>query len=215
MQKTEILLIRHGETDWNAERRLQGFLDIGLNARGRQQAEALGVALSTESFDAIWSSDLQRAMTTAEAIGAACGIPVQVDSALRERCFGALEGLRHSEIMERYPEAFVAWQSRSEDYRFPDGKNDAETLTEFAARVTQAVRRIVGQTPGKKIVVVCHGGVLDCLYREAIGVPQSDRNAVEKRNAGINRLIYDGEGFHIVAWADVSHLNKPALDEIG
>lgn len=215
MQATTILLIRHGETDWNAERRLQGHLDIGLNARGRQQAAALAAVLANESFDAVWSSDLQRAGDTALAIAAPADMPVQIDTGLRERCFGALEGLRHGEIESRYPEAYVAWQARHADFRYPAGVNAAETLSEFAERSLAAVRRIAAHHAGRKIVVVSHGGVLDCIYREAIGVPHSDLIAVEKRNAGINRLVCSGDRIDIIAWGDVAHLSKPALDEIG
>lgn len=215
MQPTELLLIRHGETSWNAECRLQGHIDIALNEKGQQQAEALGAALAAERIDAVWSSDLQRAVETACAIAGRHALTVRIDPALRERCFGALEGLQPDDIERQYPDAYAAWRGRDETFVFPSGRHVAETLAAFAARVVHGLRHIASQHAGGRIAVVTHGGVLDCIHRQAYGVPQSDPSPVEKRNAGINRLsVQDGQ-FRIVTWCDVSHLGRPALDEVG
>ena len=112
---TTILLIRHGETPWNAERRLQGHIDIALNDTGLQQAAALGQALAGEPLAAVLSSDLQRARQTAQAVASLHDLPVQADPLLRERCYGAFEGLLYADIAAQYPHEYAQWQSRQID----------------------------------------------------------------------------------------------------
>ncbi|MGZ3158133.1 MAG: histidine phosphatase family protein [Burkholderiaceae bacterium] len=211
---TEILLIRHGETAWNAERRLQGHLDIGLNAAGLRQARALGQALLEEPLDAIYASDLQRAMHTAQAIATPRGMAVQIDLGLRERCYGAFEGLRHAEISERYPQEFAAWRAREMDVRYPDGKNVAETLREFSARVLTAITGIASRANHKKIAIVTHGGVLECVYREAKGLGYAAPRDFDILNASINRIVWNGDCLQVIQWSDVTHLVDTALDEV-
>jgi 2,3-bisphosphoglycerate-dependent phosphoglycerate mutase len=216
---TEILLIRHGETAWNAEKRLQGHLDIPLNVEGERQAAALGAALAGEPLDAIFSSDLQRALQTALAVAAPRGMQIVIDKGLRERCFGAFEGLQYREIESRYPEAYAAWRARDWHARYPEGKHVAETLDELHVRVTSTVHRLLRQKSYRKVAIVTHGGVLDCLYRVA-----SDRldftapRDFEVLNASINRVRWNEEGLHLVQWADVAHLahldDSAILDEI-
>jgi probable phosphoglycerate mutase len=213
---TEILLIRHGETDWNTEKRLQGHLDIGLNAEGLRQAQALGQALLNESLDAVYASDLQRAKHTAQAIAAPRGMTVQTHIGLRERCYGAFEGLRHADISERYPREFAAWRAREMDVRYPDGNNIAETLREFSARVLKAITDIASRHnhEDKKVAIVTHGGVLECVYREAKGIGYGSPRDFDILNASINRLLWNGDCFQVIQWSDVTHLVNTALDEI-
>jgi len=210
---TDILLIRHGETEWNVEKRLQGHCDIALNAEGRRQAAALGRALRDEPLDAIFSSDLQRARDTAQAIAAARGMTVQTDPGLRERCFGAFEGLIHSEIGARYPADFLAWKERDLDARYTAGEREAETLREFAARALATVARLAAIDGHERIAVVTHGGVLDTLYRHAHALGYEHPRNFDVLNASINRLKWDGARFHVLQWADVAHLAQTALDE--
>lgn len=210
---TEILLIRHGETDWNVEKRLQGHHDIGLNREGVRQATALGRALLKEPLDAIFSSDLQRAYDTAQAIAMPRGMKVQLERGLRERCFGAFEGLVHPEIAERYPDGYAAWKRRDIDTRYPSGEFDAETLREFSARAIAAIVRLAA-TPGyQKIAIVTHGGVLDSVYRSAKSMGYEHPRDFDVLNASINRVRWDGTNFEILEWADVTHLAHAALDE--
>lgn len=210
----EIILIRHGETAWNAERRLQGHLDIALNDEGERQVAALGQALAGERFDAIYSSDLQRARQTAEAVGAVQAMPITIDAGLRERCYGAFEGLLYDDIAHLYPEAHAAWKAGDADARFPQGERVAETLNEFFARANGTLARIINAAPARKIAVVSHGGVLDCVYRAVKGVHIGATREFDVLNASINRLEWDGERLHIRQWADVAHLTMPALDEL-
>lgn len=211
---TEILLIRHGETDWNAERRLQGHLDIPLNAEGQRQAAALGRALRNEQINAIFASDLQRAIKTAEAIAEPQGMKVMIDAGLRERGFGAFEGLLRTEMASAYPDAFAALQSRDIDACYPAGKNVAETLREFSARVMHTMTRLAATGQHKKIVMVTHGGVLDCVYRATNGMPLSKTRDFDILNAGLNRIEWDGAHFQVKEWGNVAHLVEPTLDEL-
>ena len=211
---TEILLIRHGETDWNAERRLQGHIDIALNAEGLRQAQALGRALRGEALDAVFSSDLQRAYHTAQAIAAGRGIEVQTDPGLRERCYGAFEGLRHDDIRQRYPQAYAAWQARELDARLPAGERTAETLREFAARAVGAVAGLAVAHNLRRIAVVSHGGLLECICREARGIGWDAPRDFDIRNASINRLHWNGNALRVLEWGNVAHLRQDALDEV-
>jgi broad specificity phosphatase PhoE len=136
---TTLLLVRHGETNWNAERRWQGHADVPLNERGREQARALAEQLAGESIDAIYSSDLSRARDTAEIVGARLNVPVVVDADLREIDVGAVEGLTWEEA-----QAFEGWQGEPHELH--------------AARVLAAVNRIAERHPGERILVVTHGG---------------------------------------------------------
>ncbi len=192
---TEIFLIRHGETAWNAERRLQGHLDIPLNAEGERQAAALARALANEKFDAIVSSDLGRARSTAQAVAVAQGMPLSTDPALRERCFGAFEGLLYEELEARFPEAHAQWRARDPHARYPDGERRAETFAEFAQRAVDAVIRIAQAHRGQRIALFSHGGVLDCLYRLATRLALDAPRTWHIGNTGINRLLYTDSGF--------------------
>ncbi|HJV81131.1 histidine phosphatase family protein [Noviherbaspirillum sp.] len=212
---TEILLIRHGETAWNARKRLQGHLDIPLNAEGELQAAALGYALMSEPLDAIFSSDLQRARQTAKAIAAPRGMTVALDPGLRERCYGAFEGMLYAEIGARYPEAYTAWQSRDIDARFPKGVHEAETLREFSQRAVGTIIRIASQGQYRRIALVAHGGVLECAYRAAQDVGFEHARDFDIFNASINRFVWDGKKLQLLRWGDVSHLEtQQSLDEI-
>jgi probable phosphoglycerate mutase len=211
---TDILLIRHGETAWNRMRRMQGHIDIGLNDEGQRQARSLARALQSERPAAIYASDLQRARDTAQAVADTHQLPVHIDSALRERCYGAFEGLMYDEISIQYPEAFALWQSRDPQARFPAGEREAETLEEFHQRSVDVVTRIAQQHPDQRIVIVTHGGVLDCLYRAAHGLSITSPRDFAILNAAINRLQWDGHTFRVLQWGDAAHIEADGLDEI-
>ncbi|MNR90438.1 Glucosyl-3-phosphoglycerate phosphatase [compost metagenome] len=210
---TEILLIRHGETEWNVGKRLQGHTDVALNREGMRQAAALGRVLLNEPLDAIYSSDLLRAYDTAQAVALPRGMTVKTELDLRERCFGGFEGLNHPEIEAKFPEDYAAWKRRDIDARYPSGERHAETLREFAARAVDCIAR-VASTPGyRKIAVFTHGGVLDSVYRRVKNMGYEHPRDFEVLNASINRVSWDGQNFQILQWADVSHLAQASLDE--
>jgi len=211
---TEILLIRHGETAWNAERRLQGHLDIPLNEEGERQAAALARVLAGEEVDMIISSDLSRAASTARAVAEVHGLPLHTDASLRERCFGAFEGLLYDELPSHFPEAYAQWKARDPHARYPDGEGRAETFAEFAQRAVDAVCRIAEAHRGKRLIVVSHGGVLDAVYRAANDIDITAPRDFDVLNASINRVQWDGEKLKVLRWSDNAHL-MAALDELG
>jgi probable phosphoglycerate mutase len=214
---TDILLIRHGETDWNVDKRLQGHIDIPLNAEGQRQAAALGRALGNEPLDAIYASDLQRARDTAQAVATLQGKDVHIDEALRERCYGGFEGLQHHDIAQRYPQDYAAWKARELDARYPAGERVAETMREFSERAVGAVTRLIRHSNSRqhrKIAIVTHGGVLECIYRWSRQTGFAHARDFDIFNAGINRMQWDGERLRIAQWADVAHLSANVLDEV-
>ncbi len=215
----EILLIRHGETAWNAEKRMQGHLDIGLNAAGLRQAAALGHALRHEQLDVIISSDLQRALQTAQAVAAGREMAVATDAGLRERCFGVFEGLLYADLATAHPHAYAAWKARELDVRYPPGVNKAETLREFSARALATIGRLAAAGAHRKIALVTHGGVLECAYRAATGTSLQSARDFDILNASVNRLHWTPAGMQVAHWGDVRHLQDDllapgALDEI-
>lgn len=201
---TQVLLVRHGQTDWNLAQRVQGQLDIPLNHAGRAQAAALGRALATEPLDAIYSSDLMRAYETAAAVAAQPGQPeVRPEAGLRERRFGSFEGLSFAEIEARFPRDNERWRTRDLAYA-PGGHG--EPLPVFHERALVAVTRLAQRHLGGRILLVSHGGVLDCLYRAAQGLGLQAGRHWPLGNAQINRLLYTGEAFTLLLWGDEAHL---------
>lgn len=216
---TEILLIRHGETAWNAVRKLQGHLDIPLNAEGRRQAKALAAGLQQEKLAAIISSDLQRAMQTAGEIARLQGISTRIDAALRERCFGDFEGKLYSELPELYPDEYAHWRSRDPDFHFPakqdDANNVGESIREFQQRTINAILHYATQYQGKKIAIVAHGGVLECAYRAAMNLPLNAERTITIYNASINRFHIQDKLLTLINWGERAHLEEAGLDEMG
>ncbi len=210
MTECELVLVRHGETPWNRDRRLQGHIDIDLNEEGRRQARAVAVRLARERVDALYTSDLRRARKTADAIALATGVTVQPDPSLRERNYGVLEGHRLDELSERFPVEYAQWQARQPHAEIERG----ETLAAFHARICASVERIARLHPGQRVVVTAHGGVLDCVYRLASGTALEAKRSWDLLNASINCVRYDGHRFALGAWADVTHLVGDGLDEV-
>lgn len=207
---TRVFAIRHGETAWNRDKRIQGQLDVPLNETGRAQAQRLGEVLAGESVDVVYSSDLGRARETAAAAAAALGHPVQLDPGLRERSFGVFQGQTWQEIAERWPDYSERWRRRDPDF----GAEGGETLQEFYARSVSAVERVLQRHAGQTVLIVTHGGVLDCLYRAATRLPLQAPRTWTLGNAAINRLLFSDAGFTLVGWNDDAHLGGLGLDEL-
>lgn len=210
MQITRIVAIRHGETAWNAESRLQGQLDIPLNARGERQAAVLADALRDEGLAAVYASDLGRSWQTAQALAGPLGLPLQPETGLRERCFGVLQGHTYAEIDARWPALARRWRVRDPDFA-PEG---GESLRHFQARCLATVARLVLGHAGQTIALVSHGGVLDSLYRAANHLPLDVPRTWLLGNAVINRLLHTPQGLSLVGWNDGAHLDALARDEI-
>jgi probable phosphoglycerate mutase len=198
---TELIVMRHGETDWNRQQRFQGQIDVPLNAAGLAQATRLGQRLADEWFDAVVASDLQRARTTAEL--AATGRDIACEPLWREQSFGVLEGLDAPTIIERHPQLWAQWLLHDADYALPGG---GESVRMFQTRVLAALQRVVQQHPGARVAVFTHGGVLDMLWRAARNAPLHGPRVCDIPNTGINRLRWSEGALEILEWADAAHL---------
>jgi len=213
--KTTILLIRHGETAWNAVRRLQGHIDIPLNEQGERQAAALARALSAERLDAIVSSDLQRAMQTAQAVAARhAHLRLATDPQLRERAYGVFEGMLYPDIERQYPDDFARWHARDIDAVMPAGGRLAESFRQFYQRSIAALQAVAARHAGQTVAVVAHGGVLECAYRAAQGIQLDSPRDFQVRNASINRFSMVDEKFVLDSWGEVAHLALPTMDDV-
>lgn len=202
---TELIFLRHGETEWNRALRFQGQVDVPLNAVGLMQAQRLAVRLQSEQVDALVCSDLQRALQTAQPLGQALHLTPVCDAGLREQNFGQVDGMRIEDIQNDFPDEWAQWLQFDADYALPG----AESQTQFHARVMAAVARHVAKRP-RCLVVVAHGGVLDMVYRSAQGMSLSGPRQCLIPNAAVNRLNAQWNGehltLHITEWADVRHL---------
>lgn len=193
----ELIVVRHGETDWNRIRRLQGQTDIPLNTNGREQADRLRDALASEPIAAIHASDLSRALETARPIAGRLGLPIRTDARLRERHYGVLEGKTFPEIVEALPDEAERLRARDADHAMPGG----ESQRTFFHRVVAAVTAIAMAEPRGPVLIVTHGGVLDMLHRAATGLPLDAERQCAIPNAVVNRLDFDDGRFAVRAWA--------------
>ena len=219
MVATRIIAIRHGETDWNAETRIQGHKDIALNARGQWQARQVARALADEAIARIYSSDLVRAHATAQAIAQKnqneSARTVHMHTGLRERGFGLFEGHTYAAIEAQWPEDSRRWRQREPDFAPPGGESPVQVLE----RVGQTVTQLAAAHLGEQIVLVAHGGVMDMLYRLATRQTVNAPRSWELGNTAINRLLWTPDGLTLVGWSDTRHLEVDgagaALDEFG
>jgi len=219
----DLILIRHGETSWNVERRLQGHLDIALNDNGMAQAQALADALGKEQLDAIICSDLQRALQTAQTIAQHNNLPCLVQPAWRERNFGGFEGELISTLSNRFPVEYANWRIHNVDSVFPPnakGECTGESIRQFHARIENALLSLVREFEGKKIAVITHGGILECAYRIAHQLPLNAPRQTTMLNASLNRFVLSAENsepgsltLRLVQWGDTTHLTS-SLDEL-
>ena len=210
LEPTRIIAIRHGETSWNVDTRIQGHLDIPLSANGRWQAERLASALKDEPLAAIYASDLTRAWETAQYLGRVQGLEVIKEVGLRERGFGDFQGKTFAEIEALLPDQSLRWRQRDPDFSPAGG----ESLVALRSRVISAAQRLAALHPGQLIAMVGHGGVMDVLYRAATRLDIQAPRTWALGNAAINRLLWTPDGFSLVGWADTHHLDDDALDEI-
>lgn len=199
-----LIAVRHGETDWNRIRRLQGHTDIPLNANGFAQADRLAEALAGEPIAAVHASDLSRAVATAEPAARRLKLPIRRDPRLRERDYGVLEGKTFPEILASFPDEAERLRLRDPAHTIPGG----ESQRSFYHRVVEAVSSIAnggaagGLDDGDALLIVTHGGVLDMLYRAAFGHPLDAERTWPTPNAVINRLNYGDGRFTVTGWAE-------------
>jgi probable phosphoglycerate mutase len=208
--ETAFIVLRHGETAWNAEHRIQGHLDSPLNEEGLAQALLLGERLAHEPLDAFYSSDLGRAVQTAQPIADRTGRRPLLTDRLRERCLGVFQGLTSSECERAYPAHYRAFHSRKPDHAMPGG----ESVRQVYERIASFFTDTAAAHPGQRVVVVTHGGVLDALYRLAMRVPLDKLRDFPVYNASLNWLRHANDRWTVDRWGDISHLTRDAtLDD--
>jgi probable phosphoglycerate mutase len=209
MKKTQVIIVRHGQTDWNIKGIRQGHLDSPLTELGIAQAKALGRRLAHESFSALYSSDLGRAVHTAKMIALATGHKVITDPRLRERHLGIFQGLSAEEIKTKYPEEYKLHRTRGPDYVIPGGESVRQQTERNAACLNEIAEKYFGQT----IAVVTHGGVVSGFFRRTLSIPLEAPRRFEFVNAGLNVFVYDEGTWFLQTWGDVSHLGADCATE--
>lgn len=210
-ETTRICLVRHGETTWNVEKRIQGQIDVGLNAVGLAQAEAAARWLSGQQAVALYSSDLLRTRQTAECIAASLKrIPV-LRPEFRERRYGLFEGLTYDEARAKYPAEYRLFEGREPDFVIPAG---GESLQQLSDRVSSGLRRLAINHRGEMVVVVTHGGVLDIVNRLVRGNPLRKPRDFLIPNAGISWVSIHNDCWNLETWGETRHLVMVGLDEL-
>ncbi|MEO7241694.1 MAG: histidine phosphatase family protein [Variovorax sp.] len=211
MDVTRLIAIRHGETAWNVDTRIQGQLDIPLNAVGEWQAARTASVLAEEPLATVYASDLARAWRTAEIVAAPHHIGVTPEPGLRERGFGNFEGRTFAQIEVDVPDQALLWRKRDVHFAPAGG----ESLTLFRERITGVVDTLAARHAGQLIALVAHGGVLDVLYRAATRQDLKAPRTWQLGNCAINRLLWTSQGLTLVGWADDAHLQRSERDDAG
>jgi len=209
VERTQVIIVRHGETLWNFKGIRQGHLDSPLTESGVAQASALGERLKRERFSALYSSDLGRAVETARRIAVLTGHEIFTDPRLRERHLGIFQGLTADEMKQKYPEEYQLNRSRSPNYVIPGGESIVQQVTRNIAYLTEVAEK----HPSETIVVVTHGGVLSGLFRHTFSIPFAAPRRFEFVNAGLNTFVYQGGDWFLQTWGDVSHLEPGARSD--
>ena len=210
MAEARVLLVRHGETEWNRAGRIQGYhVDSPLTATGRGQARALAERLAREGIDALYSSDAGRTRETADPIGRATRLPVVHEKALRERNYGVFEGRSFIEVEVEFPVEFEKFSTRDPHYAPPNG----ESATQFRDRIIAALGGIAALATGKRVAVITHGGVLGVMYRHTMKIPLETKRGYSLANASLNHFRFADGRWLLDAWGDVAHLPAESLDE--
>lgn len=204
-----LCVVRHGETAWNAEGRVQGQLDIPLGPAGHSQARCVASALATRRFAALYSSDLARVRETASPLARKLGLELRIDARLRERHYGIFQGLTYAEAKVKLPADYQRFRAKDPDYAFGTG----ESLREFFSRSVACLEEIAGRHAGEEALVFTHGGVLEMIYRHATGRGLSTPRDFEVPNAALNWLERAPAGWRVLGWADCAHLDA-ALDDL-
>lgn len=206
MYTTQIWLIRHGETDWNAAQRLQGWRDIPLNDTGKNQAKSVQRFLDQQriAFDGVLSSDLQRAIQTAQIAFAQHQYPIEQIPALRERNYGIYEGHPWQSLTQLPNEPAPKINLRDPSLDVPEG----ESLLIFHQRIIEAFNQIALQRPNQKLAVIAHGGVIEMVWRYIQQADLSTPRPYKIVNASVNHFAINQEQqWQEIAWAQVAHLD--------
>lgn len=199
---TRLILVRHGETEWNAAGRFQGHLDSPLTPQGVRSAAYLATRLKLISFTALYSSDLGRARQTAAIIARGTGHEVKIDPRLRERALGIFQSIDRSEISSRFPSEWHLYRNGGCDYAVPDGESLAERFKVNLLALTE----IAQSHPSQTVVAVTHGGVLSGMFRYVAGLPLDARRTFSLKNTSYNSFLFSATGWQLETWGDDSHI---------
>ena len=203
MPETEVILIRHGETEWNVAQRFQGHQDSDLTEKGKFQVETLGVRFQEEELDQLYSSDLLRTRKTAEAVSRGTGRQVELDVRLREKNLGIFEGLNVSEIQKKYSDAYKAFNTGGSRYRIKSGESTLDLLV----RGLEFLEEIRKKHEGRKIGIVTHGGFIRVILKNSLGMSQDTPTRFIIPNTSVHRIIWRKEKWVVSSMGDVFHLN--------
>ena len=201
MKETEIILIRHGETEWNSQQRMQGHSNSDLSSVGQAQIQALGQWMKNVPFDLIYSSDSLRAKQTAEAITQFSGHELQFDQRLREKNFGVFEGLTSEEARERHPEVFRLFKTAGSKYVIDEG----ESTQQLQDRALEIVNEIRIKHPEERVLLVTHGGFIRVVMKHSLGLSLETPTRFLIRNTGVFRLVWEDKWL-VSQMGGVSHL---------
>jgi len=210
MSETRVILVRHGETHWNREARIQGYhANSPLTDTGIAQARAVAERLAAEGIDALYASDAGRTVQTVEPIAAATGLPVTHAAGVRERNYGIFEGRTFAEVEQVFPEAFHKYRTRDPHFAIDGG----ESAVQFRDRIVAALAEIARRHAGQRAAVVTHGGVIGALHRVALEMPLDAPRVYTTRNASLSRFRFDAERWVLEVWGDIAHLEEESLDD--
>jgi len=201
---TQMVLVRHGETFWNSEGRIQGHFESSLNKTGLAQAQALAQRFKSQHFAALYSSDLSRAYETAGAISEKKGLPILVEPCLRERHLGIFQGVLKRELKRKFPDAFTSYKANDANYVIPEG----ESLKQLSERSIKCLEKLAQKHLGRRILVVTHGGVLRQLFLHTLGIPFDAAHRFFSLNSSVNVFSYQDTNWKLEVWGDLSHLKS-------
>ena len=201
MKETEIILIRHGETEWNSQKRMQGHSNSDLSLVGQAQIQALGQWMKNVPFDLIYSSDSPRAKQTAESITQFSGHELQFDQRLREKNLGVFEGLTSEEARERHPEVFRLFKTAGSKYVIDEG----ESTQQLQDRALEIVNEIRIKHPEERVLLVTHGGFIRVVMKHSLGLSLETPTRFLIRNTGVFRLEWEDKWL-VSQMGGVSHL---------
>ena len=199
---TEITIVRHGETVWNEQQRIQGQQNSRLTENGLLQAELVADALAKREFDALISSDLERAAQTARIINLRLFLPIEYNQNLRERSFGVLEGMTFAEIKQQYPDDYALFIERNPEYVIPQG----ESYNQLFARVTSEIEDIAREYYNGKVLIVAHGLVLEMMMYKTFSIALDKTRVFSINNSSISTFYIDGDNWFLKEWGVIEHL---------
>jgi len=200
----KVILIRHGETDWNTKQIFRGRKDIPLNEVGLAQAKAVGVSLSDIQIDAVYSSPLGRALETAKVLAESRSLEVELEEGFIDIDFGKWQGITHEKVKEEYESLYEMWLKNPQMVTFPGG----ESLKDVRKRSIEALEKVINKHTGKMLAIVSHRVLNKVLLCSVLGLELSHFWYIKQDTCAINRFEYKDERFYLTLLNDTCHLKK-------